>query len=84
MIMIRKWDITDELKKKQCIDAILTRIEEQGDAEFGRIAAQDIIDIVAAYVGPQVYNTALEDTKKSIQTKLADLEVELDIMRVVN
>ena len=80
--MIRKWDITDEQAKKRCIDEVLTRIDEQGDAEFGMIAVQEIIDIVAAHLGPQVHNAALEDAKKSIQAKLADLEVDLDVLRV--
>jgi len=80
--MIRKWDITDQQAKKRCVEEVLTRIEEQGDAEFGMIAVQEIIDIVAEHLGPQVYNTAIEDVKKAVQTKLADLEVELDILRV--
>lgn len=80
--LIRKWDIKDEAAQKQCIDELLTRIEEQGEAEFGIIAAQEIIDIVANYVGPAAYNTGIEDTKESLQSKLADLEVELDILKM--
>ena len=80
--MIRKWDIIDEQTKKQCIDEVLARIDEQGEGEFGRIAAQEIIDIVAAHLGPQVHNQALEDAKKSIQSKLADIEIDLDILRI--
>jgi uncharacterized protein (DUF2164 family) len=82
--MIRKWDITDEQAKKQCIDEILARIDEQGDAEFGIIAAQELIDIVAEHLGPQAHNTGLEDAKKAIQTKLADLEIDLDTLRVTH
>ena len=44
--MIRKWEIKDEQVKKRCIEEVLTRITEQADAEFGIIAAQEIIDIV--------------------------------------
>jgi uncharacterized protein (DUF2164 family) len=82
--MIRKWDINNEQIKKQCIDEVLARIDEQADAEFGIIAVQEIIDIVAKHLGPQIYNTALEDTKKAIQTKLVDLEVDIDILRAVS
>lgn len=45
--MLRKWDITDEQSRKQCIDEIIAQIDEQSDAMFGDIAAQDVIDIVA-------------------------------------
>jgi uncharacterized protein (DUF2164 family) len=79
--MIRKWSLQDEQIQKKCIDEVLTRIEEQGDSPFGIIAAEEIIEIVANFVGPNSYNTAIDDAKKSIQTKLADLEVDLDVLK---
>lgn len=82
--MIRKWDITDEQVKRQCLDEVIARIDEQGDAAFGRIAAQDIIDIVASYLGPQVFNDTIDEVKKTVEKKLADLEVDLDVLRVVS
>jgi uncharacterized protein (DUF2164 family) len=80
--MIRKWDIKNEQVKKQCVDEILTRIDEQADAKFGIIAAEEIIDIVAEHLGPQVHNSAIEDAKKTTRTKLTDLEIDLDVLRV--
>jgi uncharacterized protein (DUF2164 family) len=83
--MIRKWDIADEKIKKDCIDAVLTRIDEQGDdSPFGIIAAEEIIDIVASYLGPQVHNDALEAAKKAANARQADFELDLDILRVVS
>ena len=82
--MIRKWDIKDEQVKKRCIEEVLTRIAEQADTEFGIIAAQEIIDIVAEHLGPELYNRAIEDAKKAIRTKLADLEIDLDILHAVS
>lgn len=80
--MIRKWDINDEQAQKECIDEVLARIEEQEDTEFGIIATQDIIDIVAEYVGPSAYNAGVEDAKKTMQAKISDLDVELDVLKV--
>ncbi len=82
--MIRKWDITDADVNRRCKEEIITRIAEQGDAEFGIIAAQEIIDIVANNLGPQIYNQALNDAKKVIEKKLEDLEVDFDVLRVVS
>ncbi len=42
--MIRKWDIKNQQAKKQCIDNVLTRIDEQGDCEFGLIAAEEMTE----------------------------------------
>ncbi|HXR49999.1 MAG TPA: DUF2164 family protein [Verrucomicrobiae bacterium] len=82
--MIRKWDLTDEQVKRQCVDEIIARIDEQGDAAFGKIAAQDIIDIVASHLGPQVFNDTIDEIKKTVEKKLADLEVDLDVLRDVS
>lgn len=82
--MNRKWDINDEQVKKQCVDEVLARIHEQGDAEYGMIAVQEIIDIVAEHLGPQIYNMALEDAKKALRIKLADLEIDIDTLRVAS
>ena len=38
--------------------------------------------IFAQHLGPEIHNRALEQAKKAIQTKLADLEVDIDILRV--
>ena len=82
--MIRKWDISDEEAKRRCVDEVIARIDEQSDAKFGVIAAQEVIDIVAAHLGPQVYNRAIDDAKKTIEKKLADLEVDLDLLSVLS
>ena len=79
--MIRKWDIAGEQAQKRCVEEVLARIDEQQDAEFGIIAAQEIIDIVADHIGPSAYNTGIEDAKKAIVQKSADLEIELDMLK---
>jgi uncharacterized protein (DUF2164 family) len=79
--MLRKWNIKDEQSQKKCVEEILARIDEQADSPFGVIAAEEIIDIVSDYIGPTAYNTAIDDAKKSLQTKLADLEVDLDVLK---
>ncbi len=80
--MLRKWDITDEQTHKQCVDEIIARVDEQEGSELGVIAAQEVIDIVAKYIGPQAYNTALKDTKKILEDKLADIEVDMYVLRI--
>jgi uncharacterized protein (DUF2164 family) len=79
--MIRKWGIQDEQAQKRCIDELLTRIDEQDGSEFGMIAARELIDIVANYVGPSAYNSAIEDAKSALQAKIADLEVDFDVLK---
>lgn len=80
--MIRKWDITDLQLQRTCVQEILQRLKEQNGTEFGILAAEDIIEIVAHYVGPQAYNLGLEDARQVLQAKLNDTEVELDVLKV--
>ena len=80
--MIKKWDITNEQQLKRCIDEVIARVDEQEGSEFGMIAAREVIDIVAKHIGPEAYNRAIEDAKRAAQTKLTDLEIDLDTLRV--
>ncbi len=79
--MKRKWDVSSEQARKKCVEEIITRIEEQEGAQFGVIAANDVIDIVLQNLGPDIYNLALKDARKLIQDKLEDLEVNLDLLK---
>lgn len=78
--MKREWDVSSKEVRQKCIDEVLARIEEQQGAEFGIIAAEDILDIVAQNVGPDIYNLAIKDTKKLLQTRFSDIETDLDLL----
>lgn len=78
--MQRKWDITDRDTLKMCIDEVITRIEDIGDLEVGVIAAQEIIDIVTAHAGPEFYNRGVQDARKILQERFADIQVDIDLL----
>lgn len=78
MGMLKKFDTIPEEVRKKCIAEVITRVEEIESERVGMIAAQDIIDIVVENIGPEIYNTALRDTKKLIQDRLGDLDYEID------
>ena len=78
--MKRKWHVSSEQTHKKCVDEVIARVGEQKDAQFGMIAANDVIDIVLQNLGPDIYNLALEDVRKLLQTKLEDIEVGLDML----
>lgn len=82
--MKRKWDVSSKETRKKCVEEIITRINELSDSEIGVKAAEDIIDIVAQNIGPDVYNLALKDAKKLLQDRLADLDTEIDLLEHKN
>jgi uncharacterized protein (DUF2164 family) len=80
--MIRKWDIDNEDVNKKCINEVITRIQDIDDPDqAGVIAAQDIIDIVMENMGPEIYNKAINDTNNLIQTKLHDIDTEIEMLK---
>lgn len=62
----------------KCIAEVIARIEEIDNGSVGIIAAQDIIDIVAQSIGPQIYNVAVRDVKKLLTEKMSDIDFEID------
>lgn len=78
--MKRKWDMSSRETHKKCAEEIIERIKEQEDTEFGMIAAEDIISIVAQNIGPDIYNSAIHDAKKAITNKFADLDVDMSLL----
>ena len=79
---IRKWDIVDKQTQDKCISEVITRVEEIEDNQVGLIAAQDIIDIVAENLGPEIYNKAIKDATKLLDDRMNDLQTELDLLKV--
>jgi len=82
--MIRKWDVKDKALSRKVIDEVITRIQDIEDPETaGEIVAQDLIDIVLENVGPEIYNTAVDDVTKVVHEKLEDLEYGVEDLRQV-
>ncbi len=76
----RNW-VIDKHALESCVDAVLTRIDEQGDAAFGRIAAEELIEIISEYVGPSAYDRGLNDAKAAVNSAAVDLEINIDSLR---
>ena len=82
MVLNRKWDVEDTELNKKCIDEVISRVEElENSDEVGIIAAQDIIDIVTENLAPVFYNQGVEDARKTVQDKIQDIEVDLDVLK---
>ena len=82
--MIRKWDIKDKTLSRKVIDEVITRVQDIEDPEVaGEIVAQDLIDIVLENVGPEIYNSAVDDATKLIREKLEDIEYSVEDLKRV-
>lgn len=78
--MGKKFEIESKDLERKCIDEVIARIDELDGETPGIIAAQDIIDIVTETLGPAIYNQGVRDAKKKLQERIADLEVDIDLL----
>jgi uncharacterized protein (DUF2164 family) len=76
--MKRKWDTENEELQRKCVEEVIARIDEIGEAPAGVIAAQEIIDIVTANLAPEIYNKGVRDAGKLVSAKLGDV-VDIDL-----
>ena len=82
--MKRKWNVSNQQTRRKCAEEVLARINEQDGSAFGLLAAEDIIDIVAQNIGPDIYNLAIKDVSKLVQERLEVLELGIDLLRNIS
>lgn len=63
------------------LDAIIAHFADERGEEIGIIAAEAILDVILDSCGKDIYNQGLSDAQNIVQTKIADLNVELQALR---
>ncbi len=81
MSIKRKFDLSSDETKKECINAIITRLDDALDESIGVITAEDILDIVTTHIGPDIYNNALDDVKVLLSERFADIDVGIELLK---
>ena len=81
MSVKRKWELSSDTVKRQCLDEIVIKVNESIDEEIGLLTAEDVLNIVSNHLGPDIYNKALGDFKDLLNSKVADLDVDLEMLR---
>ncbi|MEO7191273.1 MAG: DUF2164 domain-containing protein [Vicinamibacterales bacterium] len=64
-------------RRQQLIDRIQAFFREEFDDDLSRFRAEQVLDFVAAAVGPQIYNQAVQDARKFMQQRLDDIDGEV-------
>ncbi len=79
--MLRKWDTDNKELERNLLNEIITRVQDiDNTSTVGVVAAQDIVDIVTDKLGPEIYNKGVNDARKLISDKLADLDIDLSTL----
>jgi len=64
-------------QKKEIICKVQTYFEEERAESIGELAAEQWIDFMIKELGPYIYNTAIEDARKTINERINQIEDEL-------
>lgn len=67
----------EEARRTQLVAELQAFYLEQFDEELSPFRAEQILDFIATSLAPQVYNQAIQDARKFMQTRLDDLDVEV-------
>jgi uncharacterized protein (DUF2164 family) len=76
----RKTSMTIELAKSaraEAITSIERYFEEELDRRIGNIAAGALLSYFLEEIGPLVYNKAVADVQEKLQSRIAELDVEV-------
>lgn len=67
-------------KREVAIREITRYFATELDQEIGLIAAEDLLDFFLVGAGAEAYKKGVEDARKLLRDRFADLEVGLDLL----
>lgn len=68
----------NEEQKRQAINDIIHFFAVERDEEIGQIAATSVLDFFMNEIGTVVYNKGLQDAKAALETRIEELNYDLD------
>jgi uncharacterized protein (DUF2164 family) len=72
--------LTKQQREKNCI-AIIAYFLDEREEEIGVIAAEDLLDFFLQSAGLDIYNKAIEDTRKAIKDDFEQIDYKLSELR---
>ncbi|MBB6673279.1 DUF2164 domain-containing protein [Cohnella nanjingensis] len=63
--------------KDRIVDRVQSYFETERSEEFGRLAAEQLLDFMIGELAAPIYNQAIGDARQSLLLKMSELEDEL-------
>jgi uncharacterized protein (DUF2164 family) len=76
----RKWSVLPKEKQKILIEKTISYFANERDQEIGIISAEEILDFFTEHLYTEIYNTAIDDSKKLLRKRSEDLEFDFDLL----
>jgi uncharacterized protein (DUF2164 family) len=62
--------------RKKAMDSLIRYFHEHREEEIGTIAAMGLLEFFLEEIGPSIYNQAVSDVQKRMETHVSDLDIE--------
>ena len=76
--MRRKGDHLNDEQRNKFIRELIHFFEKEREEEIGVIAAQQLLNFFLENVGPELYNKGVFDAKKTLKSRMEDIDYDLD------
>ena len=76
----KKWDLLSKEKREGVIKRIITYFKNEKNQEIGILAAEEMLDFFLEELVEDIYNKAIDDSKKVIKQNFDNLEIDLDLL----
>lgn len=78
MSTTRKWDRLTEEERQAAIQELINFFEVERDEKIGVVAADELLNHMLQSVGSALYNKGIAAARKAIQTRVDELNFDLD------
>ena len=68
-----------DLQKERLVAQLQTLFGTEFDEHLSDFRAEQILDLMLKTLGPEIYNTAIQDARAFLQSKLDDMDGEVYI-----
>lgn len=77
----RGLDVLTKENRAICLEEIIAYFHDERNEEIGVIAAESVLDFFLEKIGPDIYNQAIDDSKKALQKSLEGLDFEIELLK---
>lgn len=75
-----KFDFSSEEQRAKYLQEIISFFLDERGEQIGLIAAEAVLDFFLQTVGDEIYKKGVRDSKKLLEEKMADVNLELDVL----
>lgn len=77
----RKWDKLTEEQRQQCINELIDFFERERDEKIGVVAAGELLNFFLQTAGRNLFNQGIETASRTLQTRIKDVMMDLDVLK---